>query len=538
MKKILIPGIIGIMAFVLSGCIKEDINLDSDSLSKFDRKWNIAGPVANIDLKAADLIGQLSDTIKAHIKTDDDGMLIAQYFNSHEILWDDIVKLENIDVQKDYPVIIPPGMTDPGVALYFEEKIKLNEKSEQRFDSMYVQSSILYLDINFPGEISGVLRITFPEITMNGQALEMVYNSSDPQANIQQDLTGYRVVFSQAVDSSYITMGITPESISTSNTGGIITNFGITLSLQDAVPEIIFGSFGNTEILNQDESSDINLFSELESFDMIDFFDLRVLLEFDNYFGIDYQCIIDNTVVRNTDNGDSLQVVFSGNNTINVESATYSDSIVPTLNSEYFDNTNSNLKEAVFFFPNKVDYRIIANAIEDNSDALHFVTQQNKITGSFDIEVPLWIKCQEYTRMDTAEFVDFSDISDEDTEFIDSISLSFVIENSLPFEVELQVYVLNDSSEIIDSLFSGSQQFLVAGTLDENDIITVPGGPERIDVNLSKNKIQYYSDENVTQMIIFSKTATPAGGTRYVKILDSYGMNIKFSMAVRSDELE
>jgi hypothetical protein len=539
MNKYIFIGLTGIIFSSITGCLKDDINIDSERLVKFDRPINFAGPIATVKFKASDLIGRMGDNLKSYIYIDEDGLLNAKYSDSINVFWDDIVKLEDVQFKNDYPIIIPPGYTSMSESVTFIEKIKLNERNNQRFDSMILQSALLLLDIDFPNDLTGQLKLAFPELSKGGEILEINYDSQNAQSWSESDLSGYFINFGQGADSSYITMEITPENITANDALGGSYNLGIDLSLNETVPEITFGSFGSSNVLDEDESLPFGLFRDLKAFDMIEFFDIHLLIDFESYYGVSYECLIDEAMVISNYKEDSVKLVFEGDNSLFVEAATYNNEIIPILKSKEYNHANSNIRDAIHIFPDVVDYHVQVNTNPDNADALNFVIQQNKISGALNVVIPLWLKCENYKRTDTIHSFDVNEMfNDETLEYLNSVSLSFGIKNMLPFDLNLQAYLADSNNVVVDSLFNESQQFLVSGKLDENDMITEEGVSEQIDIIMTKEEIEFYQTKGVKKILLASKTITSGEGERFVKIMEDYGMEFKLTLEIISDEIQ
>ena len=528
--------LIGGLLMSMWGCMKDDVNIDSEKLGKFDRPLNIAAPLAKVNINASDLLNRLSDSISDFLFIDDDGLLNAQYHDSVNIVWDDIVKVDSVSYQQSFPIIIPPGSSSPTESYTYIEKIKINAEDYQRFDSMIIQSALLSLDVELPSELSGNVNITFPEISKDGEILQIDYNSQSGITHFENDLQDAHVHFKQATDSSYITVEITPSNVQASGTTGGIFSLEFSFILAQVVPDITFGDFGSSKVIDQSNSMKINFFDDLEILGKVEFYDLQLDLVFDNYYGVNYTCEIDSAIVKNTNTQDTLSIKFKDTNTLNVYAANYSNEIDPTLNTQRFDNTNSNLQDAVQILPNQLLYHVNVTTDAADPGEVNFVTQKNKIVGLVNVNVPLWFRTQAYERIDTIKDFDINDmISDDNMDYLEKMELTFDFENRFPFDLDVQVYVTKENFEIVDSIFTDYQQFLVAGVLDENQKVIEPTETEDVVVEMTKEQVQFYKDNDVKSMLVKSKTITALNGTEFVKIYDSYGLSFKVDFEIISN---
>ncbi len=528
-----------ILIIALSSCFTEDVVVDPDELTKLDRPIPFSGPIAKASFFAEDLFGRLSDSIADYIQVEDDGLLCVKYKDSITSVWDDIITIEDVNFTKSYPV--PIGRKSTNTEISFVERIKLNADPNQRFDSMLIQEATLSLDLLFPSGFTGEVDVEFPELSKDGIVLVFNYDAANPNASEQQDLTGYKILFGQGQDSSYFSMNITANiEIDLSNPPTGSPEIEVSLSMTGLIPEIVFGRFGQSTIMDKQQTLDFSFFEDLDAVDLIEFYDIQMLLEFDNYFGIPYDGILEEAVVRRSSTGETIELELGANNTLYVEPAKFASEVIPTENSFLYDSTNSNINDVINMFPDKLDYHLLVNInpTDDDLKEDNFITQDNRIAGNMYIILPLWLRTAAYTRIDTIHNFDVNEKFDDDMmEFFQSATLNFKFSNWFPFELTAQAYVADENNVIIDSLFDADHQLLVSGILDAEDKVTEAGLADT-DVIFTKDQIEFYKSQNVTKILLSTKTITADNGNRFVKIFDYYGLEFKLSLDLLTDVIE
>ena len=533
--KVLLPLFI-IFVITITGCFKDDVDIDVEKLTELG-PIEFTAPLVNVSIKAEELLERLSDSVKNNIHIEDDGLITIKYKDSTITVWDEIVELEEVNYTFDYPVssLLKSTNTDFNA----EERLLINTSADQRLDTMLIQSSMLTLNLNFPTDgFVGDLVVTFPELTMNNTALSFTYDISQTAEPKTQDLTGYRLQFSHNanLDSSYFTMAITGSinleaGYSPTGTEEITAQ----LTLSNLVPEVVYGFFGQDTVLNKDVSFNFYLYEELGVEGMIEFYDFQLKVEFDNYFGLPYNGILEKAVLSNSNTEESININFLENNTIFVEPATYSNSVIPTFNSFDINRSNSNIIDAINMYPNRVDYKVIVETNPNDINAINFVTQKNQLAGNIYTMIPMWLRTAAYTRSDTIQnFNTFKDLSDDDIQYLESITLALWFNNYFPFELDAQLYFVDENYTVVDSVFQDGKEFLATGELSDQDIVVSAGETLKL-IEISKENVEYYKAQNVSHIIFSSHTSTANDGADFVKLLDSYGIDFKIAVEIKGE---
>ncbi len=534
--KINIIIAIATLLFVTS-CVKDTVTVDEDILLKLDKPVSIAGPVIKGKFLASEMITRLDKKLQGYVVINDDGLVTIHYSDSLLAEWNDVVKVADINFNKN----IKLTGTKKSTIKEIEEDLVFNQKPTQRFDKMDVDSGTLNLKLDFPN-IKGTVDITFPNLTKDNKPLKRTYAlPSTKNVNENIELNGYHIKFKHnaSKDKSMLTMQMKVTIIDNGTVTKPLINTSV--NVNNIVPKVLFGYFGNEDIINKESSFVFNFFEDFEAVNIIDFKEMSVTAQFDNYFGVPFNGHIENPVIINRKTNDKLNIIYqeTGNakNTVFVEPATYTDNVEPKHGMVIADNTNSNITDGLNFFPDKLTYKMICN-INPNNDpnTTNFITSDNKILGNMLIDIPLWLKTDEYKRQDTIKDVSFfKDFEEKQIKYIDYVTLGFDFFNSFPIDIDAEIYAANAEGDIIEPVFEGSKKFVISGKTNAEGKVTEVGKSEFI-VTLNQDQVRRFKEQKAEQFIIKTKSITEDNGVKFVKIYENTGIELFLYISVKSKE--
>jgi hypothetical protein len=134
-----------------------------------------------------------------------------------------------------------------------------------------------------------------------------------------------------------------------------------------------------------------------------------------------------------------------------------------TQTAVIIDDTNSGLVSAATMFPDSITLEFVGVANPERLQEEFTLDFQEEIIGSFVFDIPLQVQFDGFVI--DQEFT-FGDIEELDRVREAEIQLSS--SNSFGLFASTQIFILNDSLQVIDSLFTAPRQLLTAGTLDAN----------------------------------------------------------------------
>lgn len=489
-KLLLLPLTIGLFTF--SGCLP-DFNFNQDEL---DEQWQpgFAIPILNTTLSLDDALDNFESGGFIDIGSDDLITLVyrgqtpsstgAQMFN-----------LPNIPI----PIITNPQTTPiplpNGVAF---DNITLKDGN-----LIYGASSSNIQPVN--------VTLILEDLTTNGTPYQV-------QFTVPASDGVNPAVFKDTSNIAETNLSFSNNEFTTQYTAqfsnGLSAFVEIDIELNNLQYSYIDGYFGSRAINTSPFTSIIDLFTNWQQGN-IEFVDPKLRLTLDNSYGLPIRLTVDSFSATTNFNG--IQNIQSTELTNGV------DLNVPSINQVgtsvkteiVLDNSNSNIDGLISGVPYEFYYDFIGNVNPDNDQNLsNFITDSSKLDINIDLELPMHGNIGLFTIKDTFEF-DFSDYQD-----VDRMKFKLTTDNGFPFEVNTQIYFLDSTNVLIDSLFTGSSVLMGAASVDGSGNVTA----NNVNVQERAFDIVAFSklkDEG-RRVVVIGSIETVNGGTTPVKILTSY----------------
>lgn len=422
-------GIVFTLILIISvtSCNTEDIK---NNLEEEVKSGIYAVPVLNDTLKITDLFSKEGN---ARYSTDEDGKITITY--------------EGDVLTEDADIVAPPlvGIGDieiPDTSFV----INYGNGSSNTIDSAVIQgNTILFRYVSIINEELKV-KVWIEEIVKDGEPLfeEITIPASNGNkielTGETIDMAGYSLLGNDnKLTIKYDARTPSGERVKLTR---IYTNFNYIKF------DYLQGYFPKTERAAEGSFIPIGLYNGWISGSM-EFTDPSILIGVINGFGFPVGARF-NKMTLNT----------VGNNTLELQAQQLQDGITfnyPTLeevgqtkySSFSFDNSNSNLAELFQNRVNKVTYDVDALANPDDiPNFIGFMTSESFYTVQLKVDVPMNLIIKDLVIQDTLEF----NIT-EKNEYVDSLELKMVLENSYPIDILAQGYLMNDNNEIVDSVF-------------------------------------------------------------------------------------
>lgn len=297
-------------------------------------------------------------------------------------------------------------------------------------------------------------------------------------------------------------------------------NIKVKTSFLDIIPQYAKGYFGSTTTVVGPDSTDFSLFKPIID-GTIDFKDIRIGLNIENSVGVDAKVTLNDLSSINTRAGSTIQLSHSIiGSPLNIDRSLDNAGIVtPSTYSVSFTPSNSNIKQFIQNFPDKMSYQIGVelNPLGNVSGGNDFIYYDKLMRMQMNMIIPLSLVANDLTLADTVDF-NFS----SNTDNINSGKLYLFIDNGFPFTAETQLYLLDANLTIVDSLLNVPNTIL-APPLDAN-FMCVGQKLTKLTIPVDEKKIQLL--KNTNKMFIKMKYNT-ASQPNHVKIYSFYEMNVK-----------
>jgi len=504
--------------------MKDEVKLDDPT---YNRSLNFAAPVFNAHADYMSIFKSLSkdpDRISI-INADEEGFLYVNYTTEHQVKWNSILDIGTYDETLSIPM---PTKAAEGFSKNLTFPHMINTDSTIRIDSVLINASTLKIDIGaLP--IDGIATIAFNELTINGKAFSDNWDISEG-LNKSYDLSGYQLTPTHSDDSCLMTCQIRMAGTCTETA---INNLYIQIKMSDITPNIAFGYFGQKEVLNKDDNSNIKFFSEFDIPSSIRLKGMSINLNVDNHTGTPFNLKMDNMRLV-TAGGDTLPVRFLDTNTIFVDQIAYTDynpsGNTPKSNKYLLDSTNSNIDDILNSSP--IDYKYTLK-IESNPKGevqQNFITPETELDASINVYVPFWAKIENLNRSDTFNF-NINDIilSEDNADYIDTMIIAMKFSNGFPFSFSTQGYLVDEDYNIVDSLFPGQKKLWKMPEFDDNLKVSEWTESES-DVIFDNKKIKRCSEADVKYVVLNTNVSTSDMPGKYFRLYKDYGLNMRLAI--------
>jgi hypothetical protein len=227
-------------------------------------------------------------------------------------------------------------------------------------------------------------------------------------------------------------------------------SFYIIYTLKDVVPEWIEGYMGQTTIEIGPDTAGFDLFKQVKgNFDLKDVsLDMIIKNGFGIQAGFDFKRL-EAKLANGSNEKLNTQVLA---NRINVVPATFPP-LIPSVQRIPITYQNSNLKTILEGKPSSFNYytQVHVNPSGNIRNYQDFVTYESEFEVSVEARIPASLKADNLHLADTVD-IDFNALAK--TPGVKQTTFNLLVDNGFPFEVTLQVFLLDGNGKIIDSLVS------------------------------------------------------------------------------------
>lgn len=375
-----------------------------------------------------------------------------------------------------------------------------------------------------------------PYATRNGQAFKQRFwvpaapPGGTADFRIEYDISGYEIDLrgkdpniKDTVNSLYNILDVTIDSTGIERNISLGDSIFLYLGLIDLEPEYAEGYFGSEVFEVGPETIDVDFFTRLKG--DVDFEDLNFNIVLENGIGAQAEAKINQLTSRNTQRGTAVQLTGGGiNGTHILPSATYPP-FKPSITPIPINSGNSNIKPFIEQLPNKMDYHLTikTNPNGNTNNFKDFATGESELAATLEVDMPVSLKTNGITLVDT---VNFDLAAAENSKNILEGSLNIVADNGFPFDVELQLYLMDENGTIIDSLIGFNNNVVQAAPADANNRVI---SPLRSVVIAKADQAKMAKLRSTKKILIKATVRTPKTNTNYWKMYSDYGFKVSLT---------
>ena len=348
-------------------------------------------------------------------------------------------------------------------------------------------------------------------------------------AEFEFDLTGYEFDLRSSTFQSFNTLE-SRYTLRTSENGQTVSVpanqafFFLEYSFFDIVPDYGIGFFGQKSEQVEDEVADLAVLSQItEGQLMLDSvtIDLSVVngVGADALFRLGYLKSINTRTASTVE----LQHAIVGSNiqlTRAIDLDGTAQGVQASQQSFRLDNGNSNIKDLLENLPDKLGFAFDfnLNPLGNISSGNDFFYYDRPFEAKLAVNVPLRASVQNLTLVDTLEF----DLAENAViESITRGTFTLVALNGFPLECSIEMVLLNESLQLVDTLVSSA--LVAAPALDANFKVVQPL-ETRVSIPLTEATAQRLPEaKHVRLLVRFNSPAQP----QLLDIYSHYGIDVK-----------
>lgn len=377
---------------------------------------------------------------------------------------------------------------------------------------------------------------SIPYATRNGQPFfqSFVVPAAPPggSANftVDYDISGYEIDLRgkdpnirDTVNSFFNILDVTIDSSGIERNISLDDSIFLYVGLLDLEPEYAEGYFGGEIFEVGPESLDFDFFGGING--KIDFEDLNFNIVLENGIGAQAMATINQLTARNTSKGSTVALSGSGVAGPHLLGPATYPPLTPSLTSINLNKSNSNIKPFIEQLPNKLDYfvTIQTNPNGNISNYKDFLTDQSELVAKLEVDMPVSLTADAVTFTDTLNF-DLSAATNSQN--ILEGHLNIVADNGFPFDIQLQVYLLDEGGNIIDSLVGTVDNRIQAAPADANNRVS---SPLRSVVVARADKARMDKLRQSKKILIKAVLDTPKSNANYWKIYNDYTFKVSLT---------
>lgn len=459
----------------------------------------------------------------------DNSLTLVYNNNVYSLTADSLFEIPDTTILKAYGAPLPLTFT-PGQVL-----INQSSNTQYNLNGVQLKKVIIrsgYMQVDIKNEIKEVCRVIYsiPLATKNLQPFnKTIYvpaatTSSPGFFSDTFHLDGYTIDLRGSSGNSYNLLASTIfADIDPNATQNVNVNTGDSVvvenSFLDMIPQYALGYFGQGNYASSDTSGFSMLSRIVDGTLLID--SVNIKLNVINEVGVDARVNIGSLTSINTNTGNSISLSHPViGSTINITRAFDggNGNVVPSIYSTALSRYNSNIIPMIENLPNEVGYSIDAeiNPLGNVSGSNDFIYYGNGVKVNLDMEIPISFAANRLTLADTVDF-NFTE-----AENVKSATLYLFANNGFPFETSVQLYLLDDNMNIVDSLMPAINTIDEA-PVDANNVVIQPK-LTKLTIPVDENKIAVL--RNTRKVLVKIKINT-VNYPQYIKIYSWYNINVQ-----------
>ena len=515
----------------LTSCHKEYFELDKLS-DEIEIQTDLVAPLIYGSMNMEDIVAKFDSS--GYTGTFEDGLIYLAYSDT---LVD--VRVDTLDLllkeifQETYfspeigndPIYIGSAVGDT-VHFVKSKYFAFQAGGDSRLDSIVFKGGTLMTEVTSTFQHTGFLTISSNYIKDPGGSL---YSTTvvidDPSGNFTwsdtQDLDGFFLQTEKQGDSVVFRLDYDLAIINSGNLIFPLDYCEIINSFLDLGFYSIYGYVDVSEVVSDSGVIDIPIYSDVPELSHLKLADPRINVITESSLGIPFELTLD-SVIASAEDGSSETLEFYSGYPFEIPAPTI-DMIGETAYGEFhINNQTTNFQDLLNIAPSTLSYKV-QGGIGPGSD-YHFLLDTSRFMAEAEFMLPLDLAFTEYTLEDTIDFAPGD--GGIDTTLVQDLVVKVNSVNELPIELGLQIYLMDGSYVVLDSVFDGQPVFLSASEVDGEGKL-LQAGEDTNSISFPSEKIGKLEE---TQFVkVKARMVTSGSGIPYVKIYSDYSLDYTIS---------
>ncbi|TFH27684.1 MAG: hypothetical protein E4H10_03035 [Bacteroidia bacterium] len=523
-----------VMTLVITSCNKEYFQLDKLS-DEMEITPNVVVPLIHGSMSMGDIVALFDSA--GYVGEFEDGLIYLAYSDTLVNLRVDTLDLVVDDYYDEIylspeigsdPVFISSGLGDT-VHFLKSTYYSLDIKGESRLDSIFFKGGQILIEVASTFRHRGVMTISSEYIRDPGgndysNSIEITSSAGDFTGSVNHSLDGYLLETIKQGDSSVFRVDYDLALINSGNPINPGESCGINTSMLDLGFYSLFGYVDPAEVVSEGGEQEIGIFSDYPALSHLKLADPRINIFTESSLGIPFELTLD-SVIATAEDMSTLALEFYEGHPFKIPAPSLSQ-VGETIGGEFnINNQTSNFHELLNLAPHSLSYRLTGGIDPDIPDQNHFLLDTSRFMLEAEFLIPLDLKYTQYALEDTLEF----EIGGEriDTALVKDVQLKVRTVNELPIELDLQLYLLDESYLVLDSLFEQEGAFLPASVVDGDGLL--------LSASEQSHTVKFHTEkliklEHVRYIVVVARLVTSGQGAQYVKFYSQYTLEFEISL--------
>lgn len=523
-----------VAALLLNSCHKEYFELKKLS-TEIELEPELVAPLIYGSMKMADIVALLDSS--GYMNEYEDGLIYLVYSDTiFSVSADTAVVVPDMETSKyflesdnDVPVMLPGAIGDTFFMDTRTSIVDLNLEGDDRLDSVLLKGGSLQIELESSFKHKGVLIISSDQIRdEQGVPYKRYLPIDDTSGNFHDIFVSSTDNFSlQPIMRNDSSMVLIDFDLGLINSGAVISpgeQCVVQFRLDSAGFYNVFGYIDPRNLVEESGSVDIPLWNDNPDLRSITFADPRLEILTFSSVGVPFAVDFD-SVIATGEGGSEVTLTLNDGNVLEIM-APGTDQIGETVITQILiNNSTSNIQEFLATAPSSISYSLGGRVSEETGTNTHFLLDTSKLEISLEFQLPLDFKSSGFALTDTMEF----ELGEEgiDTTRVKYAQLTVGTVNELPIELELQVYLLDQFYQLIDSVFNGDAVLLAGSEVDAGGKLIVASEAEN-SADFTAEKLVRLKE--VKYMQVVADMITSGEGEQDVKIYSDYTLDFDISM--------